>query len=324
MKLKPTENKVPRHVGIILDGNRRFAKRLMLKPWKGHEWGAKKLSDSFGVASSHVIIQAMDDMWVADNTGSITSLQATQAFGDIKSGDILAANQVEEYIKTQMVPDGYKNLQAIYYQEKKRAYFTGTSNGDKQNRILILDIARQTPRITIETKDQPTCLGLRKDNQLIPRPFYGADDGKVWLMEQGDYTVDGLAYNAEFQTPYIDFSYLDPSLASKNKLFDFLEIQYLATGAWSFNVSVYIDDKLSETITIKQPVGGTLDAFVLDTDRLSVESSRSNRVPLHGCGRRISFKIFNNVIGQFFKVEKLVINFRLSAEQSTTGGAFSV
>jgi tritrans,polycis-undecaprenyl-diphosphate synthase [geranylgeranyl-diphosphate specific] len=34
---------LPRHVGFILDGNRRFAKRLMLKPWKGHEWGAKKV-----------------------------------------------------------------------------------------------------------------------------------------------------------------------------------------------------------------------------------------------------------------------------------------
>ncbi len=30
------------HVGIIMDGNRRFAKRLMLEPWKGHEWGSKK------------------------------------------------------------------------------------------------------------------------------------------------------------------------------------------------------------------------------------------------------------------------------------------
>jgi len=34
---------VPKHIGIILDGNRRFAKRLMLKPWKGHEWGAEKV-----------------------------------------------------------------------------------------------------------------------------------------------------------------------------------------------------------------------------------------------------------------------------------------
>src|SRR3989338_10640143 len=34
---------VPKHLGIILDGNRRFAKRLMLQPWKGHEYGAEKV-----------------------------------------------------------------------------------------------------------------------------------------------------------------------------------------------------------------------------------------------------------------------------------------
>jgi len=38
---------VPKHIGIIMDGNRRFAKRLMLKPWKGHEWGAKKVKALF-------------------------------------------------------------------------------------------------------------------------------------------------------------------------------------------------------------------------------------------------------------------------------------
>jgi len=37
--------KVPRHIGIILDGNRRLAKKLMMKPWKGHEWGAKKVEN---------------------------------------------------------------------------------------------------------------------------------------------------------------------------------------------------------------------------------------------------------------------------------------
>ena len=38
---------VPRHVGVILDGNRRFSRRLMMKPWKGHEWGAKKVEKLF-------------------------------------------------------------------------------------------------------------------------------------------------------------------------------------------------------------------------------------------------------------------------------------
>ena len=43
--MNPTIENVPRHVGIILDGNRRFAKRLMLKPFKGHEWGYKKVRE---------------------------------------------------------------------------------------------------------------------------------------------------------------------------------------------------------------------------------------------------------------------------------------
>jgi len=34
---------IPKHVGVILDGNRRFAKRLNLNPIKGHKYGAKKL-----------------------------------------------------------------------------------------------------------------------------------------------------------------------------------------------------------------------------------------------------------------------------------------
>lgn len=41
--MKDSKGEVPRHIGIIPDGNRRFAKRLMMKPWKGHEWGAQKL-----------------------------------------------------------------------------------------------------------------------------------------------------------------------------------------------------------------------------------------------------------------------------------------
>jgi len=43
--MKPTLNKIPYHLAIVLDGNRRLAKRLMLKPFKGHEYGAKKVSE---------------------------------------------------------------------------------------------------------------------------------------------------------------------------------------------------------------------------------------------------------------------------------------
>lgn len=34
-----------KHLGVILDGNRRFAKKLLMQPWKGHDWGAKKVRE---------------------------------------------------------------------------------------------------------------------------------------------------------------------------------------------------------------------------------------------------------------------------------------
>ncbi len=37
--------KIPNHIGLVLDGNRRAAKRLMKQPWKGHEWGYKKVRE---------------------------------------------------------------------------------------------------------------------------------------------------------------------------------------------------------------------------------------------------------------------------------------
>jgi len=43
-------NIVPKHIGIIMDGNRRFSKKLMLKPWNGHEWGAKKVEKLFNIS----------------------------------------------------------------------------------------------------------------------------------------------------------------------------------------------------------------------------------------------------------------------------------
>jgi undecaprenyl diphosphate synthase len=42
------EKNIPRSIAIIPDGNRRCAKRLMLQPWKGHEWGMRKVEEVFG------------------------------------------------------------------------------------------------------------------------------------------------------------------------------------------------------------------------------------------------------------------------------------
>jgi len=39
-----------KHVAIILDGNRRFAKKMLIAPWKGHMQGKKKVEELLGYA----------------------------------------------------------------------------------------------------------------------------------------------------------------------------------------------------------------------------------------------------------------------------------
>ena len=41
---------LPQHVGIILDGNRRFARELMKRPWMGHKMGLEKARTVLGWA----------------------------------------------------------------------------------------------------------------------------------------------------------------------------------------------------------------------------------------------------------------------------------
>lgn len=290
------------------------------------DWGIQKLTDSFGIASAHAIIQPQDDLVVGNNTNSITSMQATQAFGDVKSGDILANNQIEQYYKSVTSTTGIPFMHAAYYAEKKKAYFTGrTLFGTNQNQILVIDVARNNSRFSLETKDQPTCLGLRKGTDNIQKPFYGSDNGNIYLMEGTSYNVNGAPYLAEFQTPYTDLSYVDPSLASKSKIFDFLEVQFVSTGNWAFFVDVFCDNRFVETLTYNQQAGAALDTFILDVDRLAVEYTQELRLPMHATGRRISLRIYNNGLNQFYRVEKLIVSFRVSAEQQAgITGNFSV
>lgn len=39
------KGRIPQHIAIIMDGNRRLAERLGLRPWEGHRLGAEKVED---------------------------------------------------------------------------------------------------------------------------------------------------------------------------------------------------------------------------------------------------------------------------------------
>lgn len=279
------------------------------------DWSVQRVDSAFGLASPNAIIQVLDDLLLGNATGGITSLKATEAFGDVRSGDILANARIENFVRSQFDKGGTSSLQAIYYEEKKLAYFSyRTSGSSTQDNIIVIDVNLPTPRISINTRDPANVLALRRDDDGIKRPIRGDDDGFVFLMDQGStFAVNGDAYVGEFQTPDMDFSELDPTLATRNKLFDFISLTFTGVSANPVSVEVFIDGISIETINFLQNAGAVLDSFILDTDTLREIAVNSRRKQLHGCGRRIKLRIFNTEATEF-SIENLQIEFRLGDE----------
>lgn len=157
------------------------------------DWAIRKLSSSFGAASEHSIIQVLDDIIVGNAVGSITSLKAVQAFGDVQSADILANLRCEKYMRNTTSYAGTNERHAIYYESRKTAYFAYRGAGNtSNNRLLVMDFSTGQPRVTWTEKDQPNCLGLRKDILGVERPMYGAGDGYIYKMDMATRNVNGV------------------------------------------------------------------------------------------------------------------------------------
>lgn len=276
-------------------------------------WAVRKLSDSFGVASAHSPLNVLNDLYVANYTGSITSLQAVQELGDVASGDILRLLRNEGFMRETTSQEGTMDRQAIYYENKKRAYFTYRSSGGIMNdRLLTFDFNAERPRVTWNDKDRPNCLFLRRDSLGIEKPFYGAEDGYIYEMDREDREVAGAAYEGEFQTPHMDFGGQDPGISERVKLFDFLELTFEETGAWNLSVDIYIDRVFTETLNFKLTKGSTLNNLTLNHDTVVGRMPQSTRLPLHGAGRRISFRCYNSGLRQNFKISGMTVYFRMT------------
>jgi hypothetical protein len=279
------------------------------------DWTVQRIDSSFGLASPHAVVQILDDLILSNANGGITSLKATEAFGDLRSGDILANAKIENLLRTLYTKAGTGATQSIYYNEKKLGYFSFRTKGAPSNdNLLVIDVNQPTPRISLNTRDPANVLALRSDTDGIKRPIRGTDDGFVFLMDQtGVFTVNGSAYVGEFQTPDIDFSELDPTLAARNKLFDFLSLTFTGRSITTILVEVFVDGKSIETLEFPQAVGAALDTFVLDTDTLQEITIASRRQPLHGFGKRIRFRVFNTAATEF-NIENFQVEFRLGDE----------
>lgn len=282
------------------------------------QWTIQKSVASLTCASSHSIYEVLDDAIIANNAGSLTSLQATLNFGSVANADLFSNMKVRTYQQIFCSQSGNSTRWIYFYEYRQEIMITYRDIASNQlnDQLCVIDVSNPSiPKVLWHDRIQANALGEYLDNQDIRRPFYACDDGFIYNYDvTKDANVNGSPYTAYFTLPPLDFGFIDPNLAEKNKIFQFLEVTYEPSGTWDLQCDVFIDGSYSETIQFNMSYGPVLDKFTLDIDRLSGRTPRSQRKQIHGQGRNISFKFYMDQYNQYFKVAKIKVSFKVSGE----------
>ncbi len=310
-------------------------------------WYFIRYGDGLGINTPQAGVQALDDLLVANTTGSVTSLQATQQFGGIKQGDIFRAGKVSQFFRDNLHISGFRGTQGIYYAERQQVFFIAkTHAGGPNDALICLDIQNpDSPRYSMQTTGRdgdytwsPSCIALWKDVNDVKRPVLCTSGGIVYLASWpmhsrggtlGSYPIQQITsgYQSTFQTPHLDFRQMDSSLTNKNKNYDFIGVTFQETGNWNLNIDIFIDGAFSKTYTCSMAVRTDyLDAFVLDASRTASLDEKTIWVPIAGSGKTISLRCWHGTdgyapteVGQNFKVSHLTVGFTVAGEDATRG-----
>lgn len=281
-----------------------------------NNWIIRKYMDNFGAASAHSGITVLNDMLIANSFGTITSANAVQYYGGFDLADVLVNTRTAKYVRENISPLGNISRHAIYYEYKKQAFFSYRSTSSPYNdQMLYIDYgAPETPKVSWWNHLQANCLFLRRDINNVPRPCFGANDGYIYLMDQKNSDVAGVSYRMDVMTPSLDCSQSQgPVVSEINKIFDFLELTIECSGKWDLFADIFLDGKFSETLHFTQSLLKGTNEFRLNVDRTYDGAPFQVRKKMHGYGKRISIRLYNEGLDQNITILKAQVYYRPGA-----------
>jgi hypothetical protein len=160
-------------------------------------------------------------------------------------------------------------------------------------------------------RDECTALWLRPSNaDGILKPTIGGENGTIYTLDEDIRSKDGLPYEIRFSTANTDLAFLEPSLATKHKTGQFLEIVYEPEGEWDLIVDIFWDDIYTETVAFNMGgAGGILGDFIIGTDVLGAAGIKESRRRISGSGRRMRMTCSNDGINQNVSLAEFHLSF---------------
>ncbi len=129
------ENNLPKHIGIICDGNRRFARMLNEISWKGHEYGAKKVEEVLDWCTELGIKEVTLWLFSTENLRRPSEeVQVLFRIGEQMARDFMKNPKVHEHkVKLSVIGDISIFPQGLREAAKEALEMTQNYNGLKLN-----------------------------------------------------------------------------------------------------------------------------------------------------------------------------------------------
>jgi len=176
----------------------------------------------------------------------------------------------------------------------------------------------QGPRFFMSRRDNVTAFWLRPDNiEGVLKPTIGTEDGCVFLLDDDARNKYGAAYPIEFTTASTDLAFAEPTLATRQKNGQFLEIVYEPEGEWDLLVDIFWDDVYIETIPFNMGgAGGVLGSMLLGSDVIGMSGVKTSRRRIPGSGRRFRMNCLNEGVNQNVSISEFHLSFTIGDERT--------
>lgn len=282
-------------------------------------WSVYPLSRINGAVNQHCIVPVEDDVLYLNAGAHISRLTATQVLGSVLGSDEGRMAHISPFLRSDINLAQIKRAVACWFDSKLQAWFCMPGTGGSENNLrLIADYNEGPQNVRFLTSRRDTIISLwtMLQSDGINVPMSGDSDGFVWTMDRPDRNKGGAAYELRFETPNMDLGFADPSIATKYKNGEFLELVSEPRGSWDLTVEVYWDDVLSDIVQFSMgSAGAGLGTFTLGVDALSSDVVRSDRRRIAGSGRRLRLIGYNEGLNQDVAVAEFWLSFKVADER---------
>jgi len=315
-------------------------------------WRLSQLTDSVGCAKSPYSAILLDDGIVFMTPNAEVYLLTATTQGGVELVNLSAQMNLTQWLKDNVNTVKLHLMSSCWNGAKKQAIFAVNQRGsaNDQNGLLLtfdfnnLEQANGVPRFAYSTRAAAQALCTRKNSTtFIEVPVYAdySTSGLEYQMDEDYRSADSSSttpstYAAAFQTAHsnlVEYT-SDGYDASMNKLWDFIDIEYIPIDSMGpLLVTIYIDGTQTDQFTVTlTPTGNVLGGaaatdFTLATDGQSASAAPlavlATRTPnsvsmvrrrLTGEGRRISTKMEHttsaNTYGDDFNITGVYFSFR--------------